>query len=151
MSSSYKVGYGKPPTHAQFKKGQSGNPAGRLKGAKNHATVLEKVLNQKVRVRDGGKIKQITMFEAMMHSAAHRAMKGDTKAFLAIMAQVQKAGLLDPPADEANSVRGGVLLITRTNETQEELEARLAKQQDELQKHHRYVKFPKSPDRNFED
>jgi hypothetical protein len=30
----YKIGYGKPPKHTQFKKGQSGNKKGKPKGAK---------------------------------------------------------------------------------------------------------------------
>ena len=31
----YEVGNGKPPEHSRFKPGQSGNPRGRPKGAKN--------------------------------------------------------------------------------------------------------------------
>ena len=31
----YQVGYGKPPIETRFKSGQSGNPRGRPKGAKN--------------------------------------------------------------------------------------------------------------------
>jgi hypothetical protein len=34
------VGYCKPPLHTRFKKGQSGNPRGHAKGAKNLASVL---------------------------------------------------------------------------------------------------------------
>ena len=36
----YKVGYKKPPLHSRFKKGQSGNPRGRPRGAKNFSSVL---------------------------------------------------------------------------------------------------------------
>ena len=40
----YEVGYGKPPKSGQFKPGQSGNPKGRPKGAKNFKTELATVL-----------------------------------------------------------------------------------------------------------
>lgn len=33
--SDYKAGYAKPPHHGRFKPGQSGNPKGRPRGAKN--------------------------------------------------------------------------------------------------------------------
>ena len=33
----YAVGYGKPPAHSRFTPGQSGNPKGRPKGARNRA------------------------------------------------------------------------------------------------------------------
>ena len=36
---SYEVGYGKPPKHTQFKKGQSGNPKGRPKQVQAHMPV----------------------------------------------------------------------------------------------------------------
>jgi Family of unknown function (DUF5681) len=50
----YKVGYGKPPHHTRFVKGQSGNPRGRPAGAKNFATLLEEVLNEPVTVTENG-------------------------------------------------------------------------------------------------
>lgn len=34
------VGYKKPPKHTQFKKGQSGNPAGRTEGSFNFTTII---------------------------------------------------------------------------------------------------------------
>ena len=40
----YTVGYGKPPRHTRFPKGQSGNPKGRTKGSLNVATILPRML-----------------------------------------------------------------------------------------------------------
>lgn len=37
---SYEVGYGKPPSDKQFKKGQSGNPMGRPKGSRNKKPLI---------------------------------------------------------------------------------------------------------------
>jgi hypothetical protein len=42
----YPVGYGKPPPHSRFVKGQSGNPRGRPPGAKNMKTLLTKAMNK---------------------------------------------------------------------------------------------------------
>jgi len=36
----YEVGYGQPPHHTRFKKGQSGNPRGRPCGSNNLKTLL---------------------------------------------------------------------------------------------------------------
>jgi hypothetical protein len=51
-SGNYPVGYGKPPLHSRFKKGQSGNPAGRRKGSLNFSSVLLATLNEKVVVNE---------------------------------------------------------------------------------------------------
>ena len=48
----YEVGYGKPPRHTRFVKGQSGNPRGRPPGAKNLKTLLNKALNELVVVTE---------------------------------------------------------------------------------------------------
>jgi Family of unknown function (DUF5681) len=44
----YEVGYGKPPRHTRFKKGQSGNPRGRPNGSKNLSTLLSETLSEPV-------------------------------------------------------------------------------------------------------
>ncbi|EAQ96142.1 DUF5681 domain-containing protein [Congregibacter litoralis] len=76
----YEVGFGKPPKHTQFKKGQSGNPKGRPKGIKNLNTDLEEELNQKIIITEGGISQEITKQRAMIKTLFVKAMKGDTRA-----------------------------------------------------------------------
>lgn len=49
------VGYGKPPLATRFVKGQSGNPRGRSRGAKDHKTILARVAHQKCAFKQGGR------------------------------------------------------------------------------------------------
>lgn len=60
------VGYGRPPVEHRFKPGQSGNPRGRRKGAKNAATILEEQLFRTIRVRVGNSERRMTVFEAIL-------------------------------------------------------------------------------------
>ena len=75
----YEVGYGKPPKKSQFKPGQSGNPKGRPKGAKNEATILESILNRKLAIREAGRARNISVLEAMLLKFTEDALKGNTK------------------------------------------------------------------------
>jgi len=59
----YEVGYGKPPCHTRFVKGQSGNPRGRPPGTKNLKTLLSEALNEMVIVTDNGRSRKITKRE----------------------------------------------------------------------------------------
>src|SRR5258705_13596849 len=60
----YAVGYGKPPRHTRFTRGQSGNPRGRAPGAKNMKTLLSEALNECVIVTENGGRRQGTTPEA---------------------------------------------------------------------------------------
>ena len=73
------VGYGKPPRTHQFKPGQSGNPKGRPKGAKSEATMWNELLNRKIEVRQGGRIRKITIREAILQRLAEDSLKGNIK------------------------------------------------------------------------
>lgn len=77
FSGAYDVGYGKPPSHTQFKKGQSGNPRGRPKGTTNLATTLKRTLNEKVTITENGRQKAISKGEAAIKQLVNRAAQGE--------------------------------------------------------------------------
>jgi Family of unknown function (DUF5681) len=78
-SARYRVGYGRPPKEHRFQPGESGNPKGRPKGAKNTSTLLRKILDSKIEVRTGGTVRKISVREAILTRFAEAALKGDTK------------------------------------------------------------------------
>ena len=75
-----KVGYGKPPKHTQFGKGQSGNPKGRPKETRNFRTDLEDVLKAKVRISEDGCSKAVSSHMAALMRLREKALKGDGRA-----------------------------------------------------------------------
>jgi hypothetical protein len=77
--SCYDVGYGKPPLHTCFRKGQSGNPKGRDKGTKNFATIFMKAMSQPVSINENGKRKTISKLAAAVTQLANDAARGDKK------------------------------------------------------------------------
>jgi len=79
-SGDYAVGYGRPPRAYRFRPGHSGNPRGRRKGAKSEATILRNLLNRKINVRQNGRRRKITVFEAILLRFTEDALKGNIKA-----------------------------------------------------------------------
>ena len=81
----YDVGYGKPPKHSQFKKGQSGNPKGRPKNARGVLASVKRELDSKITVREGGR--QVTMSKAtaMAKRIVANALQGDPKALFTLL------------------------------------------------------------------
>src|SRR5579859_5343264 len=96
----YKVGYGKPPKHTQFKKGVSGNPSGRPKGSLSMATVLQRCLGEKTVIVEDGKQKTVSKMEAAVKQLVDKAIVGDMHAFrvLSVLTQV-----LDDPTTRATT------------------------------------------------
>jgi hypothetical protein len=85
----YEVGYGKPPTHTQFKPGQCGNPKGRPKGARNFKTDVRETLAAPVRVTRDGKQKNVSTQEAMLLRLREQALSGNPRALDRLMSLAQ--------------------------------------------------------------
>jgi Family of unknown function (DUF5681) len=73
----YPVGYGKPPKHTQFRKGQSGNPSGRRGWSSSFAVQLDKALKKLVTVKINGRARRITRQELIAEQAVNRAASAD--------------------------------------------------------------------------
>ena len=85
----YPVGYGEPPPHTRFVKGQSGNPRGRPPGAKNMKTLLTRALNELVVVTDNGGRRKVSKREAIVTQLVNRSAKADFKAIQIVLGLVR--------------------------------------------------------------
>lgn len=95
----YEVGYKRPPAQTRFKPGQSGNPKGRPKGTPNHRTTVNKVMNEKVSIREGDKIRRVNKFEAVLQAQTNKGMKGDARSAGMVINVMTKTGLLGDQGD----------------------------------------------------
>jgi hypothetical protein len=87
----YEVGYGKPPRHAGFHKGRSGNPKGRPKGSKNLATLLTEALDEKVQVTEDGKRRRVTKRELVIKQLVNKSASADLRAIKQLTDIVERA------------------------------------------------------------
>jgi len=78
--SDYEVGYGKPPRHTRFAKGQSGNPRGRPPGTKSFTTLLDEALNERVLVAENGGRRKVSKRQAIVTQLVNRAATADFRA-----------------------------------------------------------------------
>jgi hypothetical protein len=98
MSNDHAVGYAKPPSKAQFKKGKSGNPKGRPKGSRNLRTDLEAELAETIQVSEGGTRRAISKQRALLKSLTAKGLQGDTRAANTVLGLIQKLFDDDGPA-----------------------------------------------------
>lgn len=101
---SFGVGYCRPPKHSQFRKGASGNPRGRPKGALNLATVLARKLREKVVVEENGKRMTVTKIEAAIGQATNKAVAGDLRALQFLATLVRSVEEPGPPPEQTSGL-----------------------------------------------
>jgi Family of unknown function (DUF5681) len=94
----YQVGYKRPPQETRFKPGESGNPQGRPKGAKNLRTELAEELQERIALREGGERRMVSKQRALVKRLMERALQGDTRAASLIVTMV--ARFLDQTEEE---------------------------------------------------
>src|SRR5688572_30501611 len=63
----YVVGYGKPPTHTQFRKGNSGNRQGKQKGDENTLTAFRRLASRYVPISEGGNQRSMPLWLAIIY------------------------------------------------------------------------------------
>ena len=120
---SYRVGYGRPPQHAKWKKGQSGNPKGRPPGAPGFSTILRAALDEKVTARVNGAERQISKLEAVTKQLVNKAAAGDPRPMQLLIDMLQRLERHHEPREPREPRRR----ITRTDrEVVAALLARLA-------------------------
>ena len=96
---SYEVGYGKPPRHTRFRPGQSGNPRGRPKDAKNLSTLVHEALNEPVVVTENGRRRKVSKRRAIIKQLINRSAQGDLKAMqmlLSTMHEIERRNEAEP-------------------------------------------------------
>jgi hypothetical protein len=88
-SGNYTVGKGRPPLSTRWKPGQSGNPKGRPRGAKQKdmAIHFHEALRRKIEITVDGKSRKVTVREAIALKVTNLALKGDPKAISLIIAK----------------------------------------------------------------
>ena len=86
------VGYGRPPKASQFRKGQSGNPRGRNPSQENLISVFKRMAVKRVKINGGGKVKTMTMAEAVIAQNIKAALSGHPAAMNNILRLGEHAG-----------------------------------------------------------
>jgi hypothetical protein len=105
----YRVGYGRPPVHSRFRKGQSGNPKGRPRGSPTIAKVLRAALDAPAPGAAGGRRRR-TKREAIIAGLVDKSVEVDLRAvkLLIDVARATEAPEDEPAeADEGDDVLPG--------------------------------------------
>jgi Family of unknown function (DUF5681) len=120
--SDYEVGYGKPPRHTRFAKGQSGNPRGRPPGAKSFTTLLDEALNERVLVAENGGRRKVSKRQAIVTQLVNRAATANFPALKILLDFVRDSERQIEPASPESAA-----FIEADERVMEQIRARFSK------------------------
>jgi hypothetical protein len=85
------VGYGRPPVHSRFRKGQSGNPTGNRQPDKAEGVkhLVRQEAERMLTIREGDKVIRMPAVQAVFRSQIASAVKGNVAAQRAVLKVVQ--------------------------------------------------------------
>jgi hypothetical protein len=116
--SPYEVGYGKPPKANQFRRGRTGNPRGKRQGEENTISAFKRIVSKRVKIKDGEKIRTVTLAEAVILKNYNAAMQRDSFAMSNIFRLAEDAGEFDDRTDP-KQVGGPIAVPIRSKNMEE--------------------------------
>ncbi len=119
MAEEYEIGYGKPPLHSRFKKGYSGHPEGRPKGATNVKVEMKRLLAAKTPIKIDGVVQKVPTSRAMCLALIQKALKGDVRAFSKVV-EISGPEMADELRAAARFTREDADLVRRALDRGEE-------------------------------
>ena len=120
-STSYDVGYRKPPKNGRYRKGRSGNPRGRTQGEENLLSIFKRIADRRVKVHDGTKARTMSLAEAIILQNYKAAVQKDPTAMGNIWRLAEHAGEFKDLNDP--KVAGRPIFMPRKVSSEEEFNA----------------------------
>src|SRR5271157_5647039 len=130
----YEIGRGKPPRHAGFQKGRSGNPKGRPKGSKNLGTLLNQALDEKVGVTEDGRRRRVTKRELVIKQLVNKSASADLRAIKQLIDIVERVegrsgAPPTPPPSPAFSAADEEVITELKKRMERDIRAKIAAEQ----------------------
>ena len=100
-SGDYEVGKYRTPTHTRWKKGQSGNPAGRKPASLSLKSAIKNELTEKIVVSDGSGRREVSKMEALAKRLVADALAGDPRKLTELLRQIN-IHLNEPASNDAS-------------------------------------------------
>ena len=85
------------PRDTRFKRGQSGNPKGRPRGARGNKAILERVAGERHAVTIHGERQRLSTFQLVLRVIRDKSIKGNSRAIRAVGDLATKYGEQEAP------------------------------------------------------